>query len=148
MDEQDPLVYVVHGDSDVLLALYDVLSAAGFRVAASSNARDALAYVARSRPRAVLCHWEMPEMEGGELLARLRNGSPESRIIMSSRKADSALYDDVLAKGGDDLLREPLSEIAVVHAVSRMLGFSIPYPHLDSPTFRRQHSGLRSTGTR
>lgn len=128
MDDQEPLVYLVHCESDVLLSLYDVLSAAGFKVAASSNALDALGYVARSRPRAVLCHWDMPQMVGAELLTRLRKCSSETRIIMSSRNADGALYEEVLEKGGDDLLREPFSAIAVVHVASRLLGFTVPYP--------------------
>ncbi len=131
MSEQGSLVYLVHCDSDVLLSLYEVLSATGFEVAASSNALDALQYVGRAKPRAVICHWEMPEMEGAEFLERSRRCSPETRILMTSRRADGPLYDEVRRQGGDDLLREPLSQIAVVNVVSRMLGFSIPYVPTD-----------------
>lgn len=146
MDDQDPLVYLVHCESDVLLSLYDVLSAAGFRVAANSNALDALGYVARSRPRAVLCHWDMPQMEGAELLTRLRQCSPDTRIIMSSRNADGVLYDQVLGMGGDDLLREPFSDIAVVHVVSRLLGFSVPYPEINPVSMKVPPSGIEGRG--
>jgi DNA-binding response OmpR family regulator len=146
MDDPDPLVYLVHCESDVLLSLYDVLSAAGFKVAASSNALDALGYIARSRPRAVLCHWDMPDMDGLELLTRLRNCSPESRIIMTSRNADAALYDEVLGRGADDLLREPFSAVAVVHVISRLLGFSIPYPDSDGSTYQSLGSNWSGNG--
>jgi len=127
MADERNLIYLVHRDSDVLLSLYDVLSAAGFQVAASSNALDALGYIARTKPRAALCHWEMQELEGAEFIDRVRNASPATRIIMSSRHADASMYEDVLRRGGDDVLREPFYPLAVVHVVSRMLGFSVPY---------------------
>lgn len=127
MGDGEYLIHLVHHDSNVLLALYDVLSAAGFRVAASSNALDGLAYIARSKPRAVLCHWEMPEINGAELVERLKHSSPASRVVVSSPQADAAMYGEVRAAGGDDLLAEPFNPLAVVHAVSRMLGFSVPY---------------------
>ncbi|HLY76066.1 MAG TPA: response regulator [Planctomycetota bacterium] len=135
MGESGGLVYLVHPHSDVLLSLYEVLAAAGFDVAASSNAAHALDYVARSRPGAVLCHWDMPELGGTELLGRLRQASPETRVIMTSGQADARMYDLVRGRGGDDLLREPLSGLSVVQAVSRMLGLSIPYTPTDPVAF-------------
>jgi len=142
MVEQGSLVYLVHCDSDVLLSLYEVLCAAGFEVAASSNARDALEYIGRTKPRAVLCHWEMPELGGAEFLERSRRSSPETRIIMTSRDADGPLVEDVRGRGGDDLLREPLSRLAVIDAVSRMLGFSVPYPSPDPAHAVKMDSGI------
>jgi FixJ family two-component response regulator len=142
MSEQSSLVYLVHCDSDVLLSLYEILSAAGFEVAASSNALDALKYVRRTKPRAVLCHWEMPEMGGAEFLECSRRRSPETRIIMTSQHADGPMYDEVRGQGGDDVLREPLSGVAVVHVVSRMLGFSVPYPSTDQVNYYSMGSGV------
>jgi len=128
MADEGSRIHLVHDDSDVLLSLYEVLSAAGLLVAASTNTRDALGYIARTKPRAVLCRWEMPEMEGGELIRRVRRTSPLTRFVLSSRHADASMYEDVLRRGGDDLLREPFHQLAVVHVVSRLLGFSVPYP--------------------
>lgn len=127
MADEDSRIHLVHHDSDVLLSLYEVLSAAGFQVTASTNATDALSYVGRNRPRAVLYHWEMPEMEGREFLRRARGVVPAPRVIASSRQADASMYEEVLRRGGDDLLREPFHRLAVVHVVSRILGFSVPY---------------------
>ena len=127
MADTDDLVHLVHPDSNVLLTMYDILSAAGYRVAASSDAPAALAFVARSKPRAILCLWEMPGPGEVELLRRLKRVSPLSRVVMCSPHASSALYDEVIRAGADDLLREPLNPLAVLHAVSRMLGRGIPY---------------------
>jgi CheY-like chemotaxis protein len=131
MEYEGTLIHLVHHDSDVLLDLYAVLSAAGFQVAASSNTLNAVTYITRTKPRAVLCHWEMPEMDGAELIRRVRSSSHETRFVMSSRHADAFMYEEVLRRGGDDLLREPFHDLAVVHVVSRLLGFSVPYPAYD-----------------
>lgn len=127
MTDDHKLVYLVHNDSDVLLSIYDVLSGAGFRVSATSNALDALAYIARARPRAVLCRFDMPEMGGDEFIMRAKRISPETRLLICSRMADERLYECVLRLGANDLVREPLSPSAVLQAVSRMVGLAVPY---------------------
>jgi DNA-binding NtrC family response regulator len=127
MADDERAIYLVDNDSDALLFLYDFLSAAGFRVAASSNAIDALAYVGRMRPRAILCHWEMPEMDGGEFLDRVKELSPDTRVVVSSPNADGLMYEEVLRRGGHDLVPEPFSQTTVLHAVERVLGLSVPY---------------------
>jgi two-component system, chemotaxis family, chemotaxis protein CheY len=125
-DAKQP-IYLVHNDSDVLLSLYDVLSAAGFQVGASSNAFDALAYIARSRPRAVLCRCEMPEMMADEFIVRTKRVSPETRLLMCSPSADARLYERLRALGAIDLVREPMSPSAALHAISRAFGLGVPY---------------------
>jgi DNA-binding response OmpR family regulator len=89
MADEGNRIHLVHDDTDVLLTLYEVLSASGFQVAASSNTRDALGYIGRTKPRAVLCRWEMPVMEGAELIRRAKDASPLTRFVMSSRNADA-----------------------------------------------------------
>jgi FixJ family two-component response regulator len=126
MADDPGLVHVVHSDSDVLLFLFDILSSAGFRVAASSSALDGLSYLARSRPSAVLCRWDMPEMEGEEFIERAKKTSPGTQIVMCFRSADVRLYKHVLSLGGHDLLREPMSASAVLHAISRVTGVGVP----------------------
>src|SRR5579872_2549687 len=131
MESEETLIHLVHPDPDVLLDLYGVLSASGFRVAASTKALHAVAYITKSKPQAVLCHWEMPEMDGGALIRRVRISSPSTRFVMSSRHADASMYEAVIRRGGNDLLREPYHHLAVVYVVSRLLGFSVPYEAYD-----------------
>lgn len=131
MAQEAVLVHLVHNDSDVLLSLYELLSACGFQVAASSNSLEGLAYIARSKPRAILCRWEMPEMEGPEFIRRAKAMSPESRIILCSRDADGEKYKQVVRMGGADLLPEPISASAVREAMMRSIGLGVPYEQPD-----------------
>src|SRR5436189_4614582 len=119
MAQEHWLVHLVHGDSEVLLTLCDVLGAAGFQVSASSDAITALVFIARAKPRAILCRWEMSEMEGPAFIGMVKKVSPESRVIMCSRRADGPMYEQTLNLGGADLIQEPLSSLAVLQAVTR-----------------------------
>ena len=129
MAEDVRLLHLVHNDSDVLLSLYEVLSASGFQVAASSNAMDGLAFIGRSKPRAILCRWEMPEMEAPEFIRRAKASSPHSRIIICSRQADEEKYRQVVGWGASDLILEPIRPSAVLEAFLRSMGIGVPYEH-------------------
>ena len=133
--ESRRLIYLVHNDSEVLLSLYDALTASGFQVIASSNALDALAYIARSKPRAILCRWEMSEMDGLEFIRRARQLSPSAQIILCSRVADGRMFQQIISSGGTDLIQEPMSATTVLHAVSRLFGMGVPYESSGTATY-------------
>jgi len=133
MNDNVGLVYLVHDDSDTLLSLYETLSGAGFRVAASSSAVDGLSYLARTRPPALLYGWPMPEMEGEEFIERVKRISPGTRVLVCLRKADKRLVDRVLRLGGTEVLLEPISPSAVIHAISRMAVLGVPHDASDTP---------------
>ncbi len=140
-------VHLVHSDSEVLLTLCDVLSAAGFQVSASSDAIDALVYIARSKPKAILCRWEMPEIEGPAFIGMVRKVSPDSRVILCSRRADGPMYEETLHLGGADVIQEPLSSLAVLQAVMRLTGLGVPYERTEEiPSFDLDAHPSRGNG--
>jgi signal transduction histidine kinase/CheY-like chemotaxis protein len=67
-----PEILVVDDNVDYLEAIYEELSGAGFRVLCASSGPQALEVLAERRPRAILLDIVMPEMDGWELLRRLR----------------------------------------------------------------------------
>ncbi len=65
-------VLVVDDNLDYLEAIYSELSEAGFRVTVASSGEQALALLAQQKPHVVLLDIMMPEMNGWEVLRRLR----------------------------------------------------------------------------
>jgi len=122
--EVDAPVHTIHlldHDSDVLLFLFDFLSNAGFQVSASSNAGDAFQYVAREHPRILIAGMELAEMTGLELLQRVRELSPSTRVVLTSIRADWSAYEDVFRNGGAELVARPFKGMTLLRALERVL---------------------------
>jgi DNA-binding NtrC family response regulator len=63
----------------------------------------------------------MPEMDGLELLQRIREISPSTRVVLTSACADWPVYEAVLQRGGVDLVPKPFNPMALLRAVERAL---------------------------
>jgi DNA-binding response OmpR family regulator len=123
--EADAPLHTIHlldHDSEILLSLFDFLSNAGFTVSATSNAGDALQYVTREHPDVLIASMEMSELPGLEVLQRVRELSPSTRVILTSVRADWYGYEDVLRHGGADLVAKPFKGMILLRAVERVLG--------------------------
>jgi DNA-binding NtrC family response regulator len=120
----DPTIHTAHvvdHDSSTLLFLFDFLSNAGLRVSASSNAADAVDYASRLHPEILISELDMPGMDRLELLQRIREVSPSTRVILTSACADWPVYEEVLQRGGADLIPKPFNHKALLRAVERVL---------------------------
>jgi CheY-like chemotaxis protein len=135
MVQGKPRILVVDDESDALLYLFDLLSGEGFRVEGSSNALEALGYVARRMPDLVLADVHMPEMDGLELLDRIKRMAPKTRVILLSAIVNETTRREALARGGEDLLQKPVDGRALLQAVSRVLeGVTPPDRDPGAPT--------------
>jgi len=83
-DAEPVSILLVDDDALVLRALARVLIAAGWRVTTASRARDALARLADAAFDIVLSDVSMPEMDGIELLRRIRAASHEVPVVLMS----------------------------------------------------------------
>lgn len=116
-----PLILVVDDELDARLFLYSLLESDGFLVATSSNADEALKYVARNHPDLVLSDVRMPDLEGLELLTEIKRLSPRTRVVLLSAYADWPMYSEAVEKGGDDLLLKPSKNEEILRTVHRVL---------------------------
>ena len=121
MVEDKPRILVVDDDSDSLLYLFDLLAAEGFWVEGSSSALDAILNVERRAPAVVISDVRMPEMDGLELLERIKKVAPKTRVVLLSAFVDEGMRRQTAERGADDLLTKPLENGALVHALARIL---------------------------
>jgi len=85
-----PCVMVVDADPESLASHFRLLSDRGFRVATYSSPVPACGYAAAERPEAILTSVRFAECDGLTLLRRLREASPESRILVRASAGDRA----------------------------------------------------------
>ena len=118
------LVLVVDDNDDNLRIVGEILRVRGYDVQLARDGVSALRAIEEQRPDVVLLDVMMPEMDGFELLGRLR-ASPRHAglpvILVTARTQD----DDVLAgyKGGADYyITKPFTPRQLLHGIGLVLG--------------------------
>ncbi|HLY74162.1 MAG TPA: response regulator [Planctomycetota bacterium] len=114
-------IYLVGCSSEELLALFDLLSGAGLGVRAFSHPFEALESVARSHPGIVIADVHLPDMDGLELLGRVKDVSPKTRVILTTSDPDWPAYPDVLERGAETLIHKPIPPSVLLKLVGATL---------------------------
>jgi two-component system, OmpR family, KDP operon response regulator KdpE len=103
-----PMALVVDDEPQIRRLLRITLEGNGYRVCDAATGKDGLLQAAQCRPEVVLLDLGLPDLEGIEMLRRLREWSRVPVIILSVRDGE----DDKIAAldaGADDYVTKPFS---------------------------------------
>ncbi len=103
-----PVALVIHDEPQMRRLLRVTLEANGYRVFDAATGKDGVAQAAQRRPEVVLLDLGLPDLEGAEVLKRLREWSRVPVIIPSVRDRE----DDKVAAldaGADDYVTKPFN---------------------------------------
>jgi CheY-like chemotaxis protein len=119
IDEEPVSVLLVDDDALVLRALCRLLVAGGLRVTTVTRAREALARLAAEPFDLVLTDVSMPEMDGIELLRRIRAAANDVPVVLMS--GDPRIEDTVrqLRLDATAWLPKPIEGTEVRRCVAR-----------------------------
>lgn len=118
------LILMAEDDPDIQLVARLALKKAGYRVTAVSNGKDLLARVADERPHIVLLDWMMPEMDGPETCAKLRE-NPETAdipIVFMTAKSQGFEIERGLALGAAGYIVKPFDALTLGEQLREILG--------------------------
>jgi len=101
-------ILIVEDEPALLRALEINLRARGYEVITSSAGQDALVEAARQPPDAVLLDLGLPDLDGAEVIRKLRTWSAVPVIVLSGR-AGSGDKIGALDAGADDYVTKPFS---------------------------------------
>jgi two-component system KDP operon response regulator KdpE len=101
-----PHILVIDDEAQILRALRTILTAKQFKVSVASRGEEGLALAAAQPPDLIILDLSLPDMDGVEVCARLREWTQVPIIILSVRESER---DKVIAldKGADDYLTKP-----------------------------------------
>lgn len=120
-----PQVLLVEDAPFVLEVLERILTAAGYACAVAANGAAALTAAAGTRFDLIITDYAMPDLDGCELIARLRTGAGPNWttpiILMSGYASDEALVEQALEAGADTVLAKPIVIGEVLAAVTRLV---------------------------
>jgi two-component system KDP operon response regulator KdpE len=108
MRENGPRILVVDDEKAIRRFLYTSLTANGYAVFEAANGAEALTAVVNHRPDVVILDLGLPDIEGTEVTARLREWTHLPIIILSVRGQETDKI-TALDAGADDYLTKPFS---------------------------------------
>jgi two-component system, OmpR family, KDP operon response regulator KdpE len=121
-----PHILVIDDEPQILRAIRTILTEKQFRVTTASRGEEGLTLAATTEPDLVILDIGLPDMDGTEVCARLREWTQTPIIILSVRDSER---DKVAAldMGADDYLTKPFGieellarvRVALRHAASR-----------------------------
>jgi two-component system KDP operon response regulator KdpE len=101
-------ILVIDDEPQIRRLLKVALSAHGFEVEEASAGRDGLSQAALSHPELVLLDLGLPDLDGVEVVRRLREWSEVPIIVLSVREQESDKV-GALDAGADDYLTKPFN---------------------------------------
>lgn len=101
-----PTILVVDDEPAIHRFLKPVLTAEGYRVVQALTASDALKLAVDARPDAVVLDLGLPDLDGKEVIRRLRKDSAVPIVVLSARDRETEKV-QALDLGADDYVEKP-----------------------------------------
>ncbi len=120
-------IIVVDDDVTNLKLAGHILSAKGKKVTALKSGQMLLKYLEENRPDLILLDIKMPEMDGFETLAKLRekekeSGSEEIPVIFLTANEEEDAKSKALSMGVSDLVQKPFDSDDLLMRIEKALG--------------------------
>ena len=120
-------ILIVEDDNDISHMLKELLEQDGYETAQAFSGTEALLYIEKRAPRAMLLDLMLPGMNGEELLAKVKKEYPSVAVIIASAKEETGIRVSMLRAGADDYVTKPFDTeelLARLEAVQRRSGFA------------------------
>ena len=133
-----PLILVVEDDPSVKNLITTTLKAHDYRFLSTANGQGAIMDASSHNPDIILLDLGLPDMDGVEVIQRIRTWSNVPIIVISARSEDTDKI-DALDAGADDYLTKPFSVeelLARLRVTQRRLAMMQSEPSADSAVFQ------------
>ena len=114
-------ILVVDDEPSARDGLKKLLQQDGFVVRTANDGADALSCAAEFAPDVVVTDLRMPQMDGMEMLRRLREQDRDLPVIVATALGEVATAVTAMRAGADDYLTKPVDIDALVLAIERAL---------------------------
>lgn len=118
-------ILIVEDDNNINHMLTDLLQGGGYDTSSAYSGTEALFYIEKEPPQAVILDLMLPGMTGEELLAKIKKEKKDIAVIIASAKNDVHTRVDLLRAGADDYVVKPFDTeelLARLEAVLRRNG--------------------------
>lgn len=100
-------ILIVEDDNEINHMLTELLQSNGYVTQSAYSGTEALLYVEKEEPVAVILDLMLPGMTGEAVLEKMKMIGPDIPVIVSSAKEDVHTRVDILRSGADDYIVKP-----------------------------------------
>lgn len=115
-------VLIIDDEKDILDSLSGILEDEGFSVSKAADGKEGLAIFERDAPDVVLLDVWMPELDGIQVLKKIRARRNDAKVVVISGHGTISTAVEAVKMGAYDFLEKPLSIDKVLEVVSRSIG--------------------------
>jgi two-component system, LuxR family, response regulator FixJ len=115
----DTVVHIVDDEEAVRNSLAFLLSGAGFAVRVHESATAFLAIAPQITNGCLITDLRMPDMDGVELLRRLRDADALLPAIVITGHGDVQMAVEAMKSGAIDFIEKPFSDDVIIESISR-----------------------------
>jgi two-component system NtrC family response regulator len=125
---KEPRILVVDDDASATRYASLTLERAGYRVVEAAGGLSGLRAVERERPALVIADLQMPDMNGLELLACIRERWPGLPVMLLTVDGEVATVVQAVQRGAVNYLIKPVAPAVLLAATARALAHAQPAP--------------------
>jgi len=129
-----PKILVIDDDPDMCLLLRRFLQRHHFEVADVTSGKKALQWLDTNKPQLILCDLRLEDMNGSDVLAKVKAIMPEVPFIIITGYSDVKTAVDVMKLGAYDYVTKPLFPDEILVTIKQALSQPIPVnqqqPHM------------------
>ncbi len=100
-------ILIVEDDNDISQMLRELLQQEGYATQQAYSGTEALFYLEKECPKAVILDLMLPGISGEELLSKVKASYPQTAIIVASAKEELQTRISLLRAGADDYITKP-----------------------------------------
>ncbi len=120
-DKESTVILIVDDDDLVLKTLNVLISALGYQCLLAGDGLEAVEVLKEKRCDLILTDVLMPNMDGLELLAYVRENFPKIDVIVATGFSERASYADVIKAGAIDFIKKPIDQAELEAKLDRAM---------------------------
>jgi len=132
-EEQSGALLVVDDEPEVAAVLAEYLGDRGYATQMARGGLEALSRIEKAVPAAVLLDVRMPDMDGLEVLRKIRDAGPRPPVLMMSANEDETMAKRTIELGAFDYVLKPFDFDQIENVIRKMLGADHALPGEAAP---------------
>ncbi len=114
-------ILIIEDDLDLALTIRESLKIRGFDIQAITDGRKGLHYASRNTLDAIILDYGLPDLDGLEIIKRLRRAGSEVPIIILTGNNSQTALEEGLRNGADDYIAKPFKMYELDARLSRLM---------------------------